>query len=830
MSCLKRTLDGQDPDYEDNIPHEAKRLRLLEKNAKAEFSQRVSAIIQKEFGAELASRERDAHEIQERLHQAQKTLHMLRYVVVSTFYNKKQVGTEDKQKRIHPAVKKLIGKEPCSWGPLHQRPSKYRPLDKEQTSPIKEEEPREPVNKVPRYIPPKSSTSAPSTSPCRGVHKVKKRIVIGNISKWVPVDTREDSASHKWMMYVRGPRDAADVSGFVSMVRFFLHPSYRPHDIAEVTSPPFHLSRRGWGEFPVRVQIHFCHPRNKPVDVIHHLKLDRSYTGLQTLGAETVVDIWLHMGASSCDADENKTEGSVDRADCSVKKVDSAEDTVSIKENSTSVSGRIIKCEEATDSVPVVKVEENVTSSEQSLSVNNCVGVTLDHDYFGVVAANRKESETPHAQTQSKLTTLVKCMDKTGRVFYLTLGKAEPPTSLLVRKQPNSTESSSPRLLLPQVAKKPPVTVLKLNTAAKPVVETARSTTPVEQSVLIVKNGQMYLLKPTAALPRQDGKSLLKKQPAENTDSRLMLSGRTLVLNKGSSQQAMHLSRARHEDALNAALEHCKFEDIATAVRWLLRHMPLVSASAQEPEFRVLHPYTALDENSYLRWNIGKRRASEWLRAKAVQKVLRQHFPAERVWSTHAIAVWAKLHGYTPLPAPPETGAGPKLGAAPWRGSYSEPVGVMDWLVANHKADLDESDGEVDVVSIQLPRGHENLNRDPPGFSDSGRALEVLALDPHLDVQCTFVREVAREIGFKLTPQEIVPGVLFCAAERVLLEAVRSLADDLLRRALCMAWKRNSERYPGCVSLEDVHSAILSRPEFDLFSNRGLGIQVADTS
>lgn len=32
MSCLKRPLDGQDPDYEDTIPNETKRLRLLEKN------------------------------------------------------------------------------------------------------------------------------------------------------------------------------------------------------------------------------------------------------------------------------------------------------------------------------------------------------------------------------------------------------------------------------------------------------------------------------------------------------------------------------------------------------------------------------------------------------------------------------------------------------------------------------------------------------------------------------------------------------------------------------------------------------------------------------
>ena len=39
------------------------------------------------------------------------------------------------------------------------------------------------------------------------------------------------------------------------------------------SEPPFHLSRRGWGEFPVRVQIHFKDPRNKKIDIIHNLKV-----------------------------------------------------------------------------------------------------------------------------------------------------------------------------------------------------------------------------------------------------------------------------------------------------------------------------------------------------------------------------------------------------------------------------------------------------------------------------------------------------------------------------------------------------------------------------
>lgn len=39
------------------------------------------------------------------------------------------------------------------------------------------------------------------------------------------------------------------------------------------SEPPFHLTRRGWGEFPVRVQIHFKDQRNKRIDIIHHLKV-----------------------------------------------------------------------------------------------------------------------------------------------------------------------------------------------------------------------------------------------------------------------------------------------------------------------------------------------------------------------------------------------------------------------------------------------------------------------------------------------------------------------------------------------------------------------------
>ena len=124
---------------------------------------------------------------------------------------------------------------------------------------------------------------------------IKKQVIVGNTSKYIPMEKREanDKSTHKWMVYVRGPPNEPHLDKFIKKVWFFLHPSYRPNDIVEVSKQPFHLTRRGWGEFPIRVQLHFLDQRNKRVDIIHELKLDRTYTGLQTLGAETVVDLEL---------------------------------------------------------------------------------------------------------------------------------------------------------------------------------------------------------------------------------------------------------------------------------------------------------------------------------------------------------------------------------------------------------------------------------------------------------------------------------------------------------------------------------------------------------
>ena len=103
-------------------------------------------------------------------------------------------------------------------------------------------------------------------------------------------------STHKWMIYVRGDKDFPDVSDVIEKVRFLIHQSYHPNNVIEVSKSPFQLTRRGWGEFPARIQLFFKNPsQNKPVSILHNLKLDKTYTGLQTLGAETCADLWLYQ-------------------------------------------------------------------------------------------------------------------------------------------------------------------------------------------------------------------------------------------------------------------------------------------------------------------------------------------------------------------------------------------------------------------------------------------------------------------------------------------------------------------------------------------------------
>jgi transcription initiation factor IIF auxiliary subunit len=140
---------------------------------------------------------------------------------------------------------------------------------------------------------------------------------IGNTSQYVPPNHREeqDTYTHKWMLYVRNARNVTkeEVEGaksisnkrevllqdVVNKIRIVLDPSYKPNDVVDILSHPYHLSRRGWGEFPCHIKIFFRGDQsiNAPISVIHHLRLDQHGTGKIVNTTETLVEVLLDRDA-----------------------------------------------------------------------------------------------------------------------------------------------------------------------------------------------------------------------------------------------------------------------------------------------------------------------------------------------------------------------------------------------------------------------------------------------------------------------------------------------------------------------------------------------------
>ncbi|XP_037132091.1 YEATS domain-containing protein 2 isoform X1 [Syngnathus acus] len=330
MSGIKRKIEDGDPDYEDvALVQNSKRNKAAELSARDATVQKIEAIITEQFSLEMKNKEHEIDIISQRLNEARRMMDKLRACIVANFYatagmtKLQESSKSDPAALNHPAIRRFLEFPSRSSSPLNQgsetpslAQSESESLSQHGDTTDKDIEGvwREDSDRLERRPGRNTGKDTFGVSTMLGNEQrvtchtsgdessrlyAKKTIVVGNVSKYIPPDKREenDQSTHKWMVYVRGSRKEPSIDHFVKKVWFFLHPSYKPNDLVEVSEPPFHLTRRGWGEFPVRIQIHFKDHRNKRVDIIHQLKLDRTYTGLQTLGAETVVDVELQRNS-----------------------------------------------------------------------------------------------------------------------------------------------------------------------------------------------------------------------------------------------------------------------------------------------------------------------------------------------------------------------------------------------------------------------------------------------------------------------------------------------------------------------------------------------------
>ncbi|XP_010793664.1 YEATS domain-containing protein 2 isoform X2 [Notothenia coriiceps] len=331
MSGIKRKIEDNDPDYDDiSLFQNSKRNKAVEHNAREAAVQKIETIIREQFSLEMKNKEHEIDVISQRLNEARRMMDKLRACIVANYYasagiikHPEHASKSDPAMLNHPAIRRFLESPSRSSSPLNQG-SETQSLAQSESESLSQQgegaeregegawredgsrqdrRPGRNTGKDTFGVPLSSGaeqrvTYHPTGNEASRLY-AKKTIVVGNVSRYIPPDKREenDQSTHKWMVYVRGSRREPSIDHFVKKVWFFLHPSYKPNDLVEVSEAPFHLTRRGWGEFPVRIQIHFNDPRNKRIDIIHQLKLDRTYTGLQTLGAETVVDVELHRNS-----------------------------------------------------------------------------------------------------------------------------------------------------------------------------------------------------------------------------------------------------------------------------------------------------------------------------------------------------------------------------------------------------------------------------------------------------------------------------------------------------------------------------------------------------
>ncbi|ERL92216.1 hypothetical protein D910_09536 [Dendroctonus ponderosae] len=224
--------------------------------------EKLKAIIQEQFDNELKSRQKQLDEIEDKVFKAQKLLHVLRYALISSYYKNKSLQTESTntstfdstnlllgQNRIHPAVKKLLGNNTNSLKIFAERTKRRATINKadytnETKSEIKrikldphasnETDTSTIANKI-KLEPSKSKNQ--EVEPLTSRTKVQHKVVIGNIS-YFKKSLEQNNLTHKWMVYVKiykkteGEPEVTD--SIINKVVFYLHPSYKPHDVVDI--------------------------------------------------------------------------------------------------------------------------------------------------------------------------------------------------------------------------------------------------------------------------------------------------------------------------------------------------------------------------------------------------------------------------------------------------------------------------------------------------------------------------------------------------------------------------------------------------------------------
>ncbi|XP_077291942.1 YEATS domain containing 2 homolog D12 [Arctopsyche grandis] len=731
-------------------------------------SEKIKTVVKREFQNEIENKQESLLIIDERLLEARKLFHRLRYAIVNSFYNSKKFELTDDdikkevsfqtdpvakseihslltndQKRIHPAVKDILSEKSTDdmLDLLAQRPLRkrfkhdisgqhvtiamdsnvesLRPSNAEPNGintfdlTIKQERLSSSDNDVvkcelkkPMYVEPKGldNNVLKIDSSNRNKQKQKFRIIIGNTSKYIEPHSAQERITHRWLLYVRGPQSDPDISHILDYVTVQLHDSYIPHNIIKIKSHPFHLSRRGWGEFPVKLRLHFKNEKlNKPVNLLHNLKLDRLHTGLQTLGGETVVDVWLYTDESMLSKIGSESEKSTEeyqKNGTPYKTIDRPSDegalTMDIK---TEGFDDCIKIKDEPMDVDddyedgVFNDDEMLEFDPNNYDSKTCDTLYSDRDLLALSSNNFVLKNLSNVRCDESNSNSV---DTISLVSIKNNAYSNPDVKLLKdiyndHCYCNGTSYSVDLLDASKASSVEANTMLELNRTIgfdqiihwynnfnlgyalddditlgidriielnKVVVEKVSNIKVKSADLKLNLKNITVLNKVIVSFYMKELSSIVWSGGKGSPDD---VVGIVNVLRDVHSFNEMFVSlKVAKSSAVGKVIssiesmvqDMSKIRDVRCFVNMMMKRMPIVDKSARSTEFQQLFPYAVESVDKFFSLHLIKRRNLQWTRAKMIHEFMKKCFNTNApssIWTTKQILIFGQYHGYFPV-------------------------------------------------------------------------------------------------------------------------------------------------------------------------------------
>ena len=817
-------LLNQDPDYSTAFSRDTNRQNIFENNARSNTAKKISSIIENEFLKEINNKKEEIMNIYKNLNKACKMLHYLRFAIVTDFYNQGNTLNNDnqglKQTRPHPTVnfpnEKVSILDTNHANNCLKEIQEHNKLKRKSDNNNDFEEPQK--KKLQLTDEEKNKVTMVAFN-----SKTKRRIIVGNLSKWIPPDFRDSDATHKWTVYIRDSQKY-DLGQCVSKVRFFLHPSYKPNDVIELTSPPFVLCRHGWGEFPIRVQLHFVNNFDKPVDIIHHLKLDRTFTGLQTIGSETVVDLWITMKEKRPVTNFEGIKSTISNTVCLIDNKHENPNSL-IKLKSENGNSMIKEKNENSNCLFKEKRQNSDGLTEEKSENSNCLFKEKRQNSDGLTEEKSKNSNCLFKEKRQNSDGLmeeksenshssVTCQSLIDHDYLGIYSKFFKNTSGL---QHSEVENG-----IVEVEGNKKNEKLMMSFCANP--QVFHKTSPKQISLL--KKSYTFGQWNASNNVKCIGYSSIKKSSSniDSDNTKVYLKSNNSVNNVEDSKVLINL------------IEKEQLKSLSSLFKFITRKRPLITEKAVNLFYKVQYPYACESYEIFNNFSKGKRKALERYRALYVLDIINNIKTYKNSCNIKEFMIWARRYSYTPILNLKDTQETSELDESIDNNyvhkNYDYTSTISSELnkfllecqkvkpsVENHE---NENDDEIDILNI--PSNNSCVSLIHCNSNEKKNATIIMDYPEQQDNLQEFVGKTAQKIGIKFVNEEISEGVSHCTSSLLVTKAVRCLIEDLLRISLSCAIDRSKNQSDEIlIKPNDICMALLKKDEFDIFINAGLG-------